>query len=125
MGIILLEKMSFHAFHGVLPEERIIGANYEVSVKLDFDFAEAARTDDLSHTINYAEIYELIKEEMSVSSDLIEHVTQRILDSIIKNFPQINRLEVCLSKCNPPVTGQLEKATVILTYPDKNPVSVD
>jgi dihydroneopterin aldolase len=123
MGIILLENMAFYAYHGVLPEERIIGAKYEVSVRLDFNFREAAHTDNLEQTINYAKIYDLVKEEMSVPSHLIEHAGQRILDKIKEQYPQIKWLEVKLSKYHPPVAGELTKATVILTYPDRNPGS--
>ncbi len=117
MNTILLENMKFHAFHGVLPEEQIVGNTYSVTVKFSFDFSKAAREDDLDETINYAEVYELIKKEMNQASKLIEHVAQRILDRISGQFPQIKSLEVQLSKHNPPVSGEVEKATVLLFYP--------
>ena len=114
MGVILLENMKFHAFHGVLPEERIVGNNYSVTVKFSFDFSKAAKSDDLDETINYAEVYELVKGEMQQPSKLIEHVAQRISDRILLRFPQVKSLEVQLSKHNPPVSGEVEKATVIV-----------
>ena len=118
MGTILLENMKFHAFHGVLPEEQIVGNTYSVTVKFSFDFSKAAKEDDLNETINYAEVYELVKNEMCQVSKLIEHVAQRILDRIIVQFPQIKSLEVRLSKHNPPVSGEVEKATVVVSYPE-------
>ena len=118
MGTILLENMKFHAFHGVLPEERIVGNTYSVTVKFTFDFSKAAKEDNLDETINYAEVHELVKNEMRQESKLIEHVAQRILDRILHQFPQIKSLEVQLSKHNPPLSGEVEKSTVIISYPN-------
>ena len=112
---ILLENMKFHAFHGVLPEEQLTGATYSVTLKLIFDFHKAAREDDLNETVNYAEIYSLVKEEMQQRSKLIEHVAQRILNSVLSHFPSMKSVEIRLSKHNPPLGGEVEKATVILS----------
>ena len=116
MGTILLENMKFHAFHGVLPEEQTVGNTYSVTVKFTFDFSKAAKEDNLDETINYAEIYELVKNEMRQESKLIEHVAQRMLDRILRQFPQIRSLKVQLSKHNPPLPGEVEKSTVIVSY---------
>ena len=118
MGTILLENMKFHAFHGVLPEERTVGNTYSVTVKFTFDFSKAAKSDDLGETINYAEVYELVKGEMRQESKLIEHVAQRILDRMLLRFSQIKSAEVRLSKHNPPLSGEVGKSTVILFYPE-------
>jgi dihydroneopterin aldolase len=115
MGTILLENMKFHAFHGVLPEERIVGSTYSVTVGFTFDFSKAAKSDNLDETINYAEVYELVKDEMRQESRLIEHVAQRILDRMLLQFPQIKSLEVRLSKHNPPLRGEVERSTVVLS----------
>ena len=114
MGTILLENMKFHAFHGVLPEEQIVGNTYSVTVKFTFDFSKAAKSDTLDETINYAEVYELVKSEMQQPSKLIEHVAQRISDRIRRQFPQLKSLEVRLSKHNPPLSGEVGRATVVV-----------
>jgi len=114
MNAILLENMKFHAFHGVLPEEQLIGATFSVTLKLFFDFSKAAKEDNLSETVDYAEVYDLVKEEMQQRSKLIEHVAQRILDRVFLRFPLIKSAEIRLSKHNPPLGGEVEKATVML-----------
>lgn len=111
---IVLEKMRFHAFHGVMQEETIVGGEYEVTLSLDVDFSKAMETDDLEGTINYAVVYDLVKEEMHLPSKLIEHVAGRILKSVKQCFPQIEEMEVKVSKLNPPVLGEMEKATVVV-----------
>ena len=54
------------------------------------------------------------KEEMDKRSKLIENVARRIIDAINDRFPQIKYTELSLSKINPPITGQVGKATVRL-----------
>ena len=115
MNAILLENMKFHAYHGVLPEEQLIGTTYSVTLKLVFDFSKAAREDDLSETVNYAEVYNLVKEEMQQRSKLIEHVAQRILDRVLSHFSSMESVEIRLSKHNPPLDGEVGRATVILS----------
>ena len=65
-------------------------------------------------TVNYQEIYDAVKEEMDKRSKLIENVARRIIDAINDRFPQIKYTELSLSKINPPITGQVGKATVRL-----------
>lgn len=81
---------------------------------MDFDFSQAAKYDALQGTINYSDVFDLIKEEMRQPSNLIEHVAQRILDAIKKAYPQIDALEVRVSKHRPPVAGVLDMATVVV-----------
>jgi dihydroneopterin aldolase len=51
---------------------------------------------------------------MDKRSKLIENVARRIIDAINDRFPQIKYTELSLSKINPPITGQVGKATVRL-----------
>lgn len=112
---IKLYNMRFHAFHGVLPQERITGADFEVNLEIEADVTDACESDDVRDTVNYAEVYDLIKEEMDVPSDLIEHVAGRIYLKIKDHFTQIKRLEVRVAKHHPPVNGEMEKAEIVVT----------
>ncbi len=112
---IILDSMRFHAFHGVMPHEKQVGNEFEVSLALDVDVASAVESDQISDTINYAELYELVKAEMAVPSGLIEHVAGRILKRIKAEFPGISSMEVRVAKLNPPVGGVMDRAEVVLT----------
>ena len=59
-NVVRIKKASFYAYHGALKEEQSIGGNFEADVDLYFDFSEAAKSDDLSKTINYDGIYKHI-----------------------------------------------------------------
>lgn len=61
---IILNGMTFYAYHGVLPEEKTLGQRYSVRVELFLDLSKPGQTDDLADTVDYADIYEIIKGVM-------------------------------------------------------------
>jgi len=115
MSKISLENMEFHAYHGCLEHERELGNTFIVSVTMELDTTHAGKTDELEHTLNYQIVYDVVEGQMNIPSKLIEHVGQRILDSIFNDFPQIQELEIKLSKLNPPLGGKVEKVTIQLS----------
>lgn len=109
---IYLRNVRFHAFHGVLPQEGIVGNDYLVNLVLDYDFSSAMKTDDLQGTINYAEVYQKIREEMAVPSKLLEHVAGRIAHRLFSDFPEIQKLQLSITKVNPPMGADSDGAGV-------------
>ncbi|HJV78231.1 MAG TPA: dihydroneopterin aldolase [Paludibacter sp.] len=114
MSKIILENMEFHAFHGCLEFEQQLGNTFIVSVAMELDTTHPGKTDELEHTLNYQLVYDVIKGQMEMPSKLIEHVGQRILDSLFVDFPQIRSLDVKLSKLNPPLGGKVERVSIEL-----------
>lgn len=115
MSKITLENMEFHAFHGCLEHEQTLGNTFLVSVGMELDTSLAGKTDELEQTLNYQLVYDVLKREMEIRSKLIEHIGQRILDSILNSFPQISEVNVKLSKLAPPLGGKVEKVSIILS----------
>ena len=111
---ITLETMKFHAFHGVMEEERIIGGTFLADISYVIE-TNATDTDNIDDTISYADVYDIIKSEMKKPSQLIEHVAGRIMKVLKNKFPQMRETTVRISKLNPPVNGEAEKATVSIT----------
>lgn len=109
---IYLRNVRFHAFHGVLPQERIVGNDYLVNLVLDYDFSSAMKTDDLQGTLNYAEVYQKVREEMAVPSKLLEHVAGRIAHRLFSDFPEIQKLQLSITKVNPPMGAGSDGAGV-------------
>lgn len=111
---ILLENIEIFANHGVSSQETLVGNVFYVNIKLKVDVCKAAENDDLKDTVSYAEVYEIVKNEMLIPSKLIEHAAKRIIDRLKSKYPQIVSVEIKLSKRNPPVGGQVDYASVIL-----------
>jgi dihydroneopterin aldolase len=115
-GIIELEDMRFHAYHGCLESERRDGNLFLVDFKGEMDITKASESDCLEDTVNYARIYEIVKAEMEIPSNLLEHVAGRIQRTIAAEFPEFERFSVRVSKHNPPVEGPVEWSRVTLKY---------
>ena len=109
---IYLDDMRFYAYHGVMEQERRVGGEYSVSLTVEADLADAARTDDVADTINYAELYELVKREMAIPSKLLEHVAGRIGQRAIEVYERITAVTVKVTKLNPPMGGDSKGASV-------------
>ena len=109
---IYLKNVRFHAYHGVLPQETQVGNDYVVNLEVKYDFSSAMETDELAGTINYAELYELVKEEMEISSKLLEHVAGRIGKRLFAEYPAIQEIQLAITKVNPPFGADCDGAGV-------------
>ena len=103
MGVISLKNMEFKGYHGCLPEERIIGTKYVIDVSFDYDSAACEQSDNLNDAVNYAEVYEIIKQQFSQPVNLIEHLAKNIGDGIKQASTKIHNVEVVVTKFNPPI----------------------
>ena len=112
MGQIRLNGMKFFAYHGCYCEEQLKGNHFLVDIALNTDMEKASETDNLCDALNYAEVYDLVKTEMTIRSCLLEHLSSRILDRLFENFQQLNWAEVCVAKLNPPIDGQMQSVSV-------------
>lgn len=115
MGQIELEGMEFFAYHGHYPVEKEVGNKFIVNALITTDCEKAGKSDKLEDALNYQNVYQLIKDEMAVPSDLLEHVATRILDKLFEKFPEIENASIKVSKMNPPMGGQIEKVSVTLS----------
>lgn len=115
LAIISLEEMEFFAYHGFYEEEQRIGNKYSVDVHIEADVSKAVCSDRLADTLNYEAVYQIVAEEMQKPTRLLEHIAQRIIDSILENFISAQKVSVSVSKFNPPVGGVCRKAKVFLS----------
>jgi len=105
MGLIEVNGIRAFGYHGCLPEEARIGGHYRIDVRVEGDFTEAERSDDLRDTIDYGRVTSIVLEEMAVRSALIEHVARRLLNHLKATWPGEFRWQVRLTKEHPPVGG--------------------
>ncbi|MCR5403911.1 MAG: dihydroneopterin aldolase, partial [Butyrivibrio sp.] len=77
MDRINLTGMEFYGYHGCLPEEREKGQRFYVDVEMFMDLSPAGKSDDLNDTVNYAEVFEYIRQVVEgPSKQLIESVAE-------------------------------------------------
>ncbi len=111
-----IERIQIRAHHGVLEQERRVGNLFEVSIRLYRDFAEAANTDDISLTVNYAEAVDIVREVMATPCRLIETVALRIRNALMTRWPDITAGRVTVAKLHPPFPTTVGKASVTIEW---------
>ena len=116
MGKISLEGIEIFGHHGYYAEERKKGNTFIVDIILTVDFKKAAVEDTIDGTINYEQVYEIIKQEMGNSVKLLEHLAQRIVGKVMEEFTKVSAIELSISKLNPPLSGKCKKAKVTVQY---------
>ena len=116
IGVIELEGMEFKAYHGCLEQEKVRGNSFTVDFRGEMDLYDAAESDNLNDTVNYGEIYEIVAEEMSIPSELLENVAGRIVKAIEVRFPQFVSFSVRVSKKRPPVDGVAQWSRITLHH---------
>ena len=109
---IRLHDMRFYAYHGVMEQERRVGGEYLVSLQVEADLSRAVNSDSVADTVNYAQLYEVVRCEMAEPSQLLEHVAGRIGQRVLDHFPQVMALTVRVTKCNPPMGADCKGASV-------------
>ena len=100
---IFLNDIQLHAKHGVLPQERLVGNDYLITVEADAHVEKAGETDDLGDTVNYADMADAIRQEMAQPSQLLEHVATRIAKRLLRDYATLSSVRVRITKLSPPI----------------------
>ena len=109
---IILQGLQFFGYHGALPQERDLGQKFVIDLELVLDLKKAGASDDLEDTVNYALIYDLVKEVATGKPyNLIEAVAEDIAGRIIGHFC-LQQVKVTVKKPCPPVPGILDYVAV-------------
>ena len=111
-GYIHLRQLRFHAFHGVMPQEQLVGADFLLNLKVGYPLQRAMQSDEVGDTLNYVALYDLVAREMQQPSKLLEHVAGRIAEAISQAFPKVTSIDLELTKLNPPMGADGDGASV-------------
>jgi dihydroneopterin aldolase len=111
---IHLKAIQLYAYHGCLPEEALIGSNYTIDVMMETDFTAAAMTDDLSLTIDYCAVFNIVKEEMAIRANLLESVATRIVNRLKHELKDLHKVTITVTKLNPPMNGNVKGVSIIV-----------
>jgi dihydroneopterin aldolase len=105
---LTLKNMAFYGHHGVYSTEKELGQRIEVDVELVADLADAGRTDDFEATVNYVDIYTIVKDIVEKGEyNLVEAIGTAIINQISAGY-DLERVTVRVRKPHPPVGGFME-----------------
>src|SRR5699024_1677487 len=105
--------MQFYGFHGLLPEETKLGQRFNITVELYVSLKEAGITDEMDDSVNYALVFEVVKYRVEGKPfNLIETLSDRIFDDLLKEFTKINSCLIKVEKLNLQINGNYESVAV-------------
>lgn len=106
MDKIILKDLGFYGYHGVFEEEKKLGQKFFIDIKLYGDFREAGKNDDLSKSVHYGEVYELVKTIVEDRSyDLLEALAENICKEVLESFDLVEKIKLRVKKPEAPVAG--------------------
>lgn len=111
---ICLENIREYAYHGCLPEEAIIGTEYRIDVTCWVDISKAIASDELVDAADYVLIQQIISTIMKNRCQLLERVVANICDQILLEIPLTEKVDVRVSKLNPPINGETSSVSLRL-----------
>ena len=106
--------MEFYGYVGCFDEEQKIGGRFSITIDMLCEIGDAVKNDDLSQTINYQEVYVIVKALMQQPCRLLESKAQNIRETLLQRYPQIEQIKVAVSKLSPTLAtgGKMAAVTV-------------
>lgn len=108
---VQLHQLKFNSFHGIHEEEKILGNDYVIDASVEFHENTSVIT-SIHETINYTEIYRMIKMKMEIPTPLLETILMEIGKEIHDHFPQLKSINISIKKMHPPIEG-IEGSAVV------------
>ncbi len=108
---IFLEGLIFYAFHGVNPEEKVLGQRFVVDVTLTRSLRAAGLSDDLNKTTSYSAIYKQARDIIQGGPyDLIETVAEKIAAAVLESYTEVEDVRVAVRKPDVAIKGSILSA---------------
>jgi dihydroneopterin aldolase len=114
--LIEIKGIKSFGYHGVFESENIEGQDFFVDILLELDLSRASVSDDVADTVNYAEIADLVVEEIvGERVALIEKLAGRIAARIKSSYSQVSKVTVTVHKPQAPVAAQVKDISVTIS----------
>lgn len=104
MLIVELKNVRLFGNHGVTKEERYKGGMYEVNLEVKFKEIKEV-INDVYDTVDYSELFKIVKERMAQPSELMESIAMEIVRRVKERYFQIREIKIQIIKLNPPIDG--------------------
>lgn len=105
--------MVFYGYHGVSAEEKARGQRFVVDLELVKDLEPPGRSDDLRDTVDYGDMYRLVKSVVEEERfDLIEAVAQEISSRILGGYP-VDEVKVTVKKPEVSIKGSILSSAAV------------
>ncbi|WP_436637678.1 dihydroneopterin aldolase [Microbaculum sp. FT89] len=115
-GIVLFGR------HGLFEEEERLGQRFEIDLDCQVDLSRPGRSDHFGDTIDYGRVYETVRAIVEDERfKLIEALAERIADSLLASFEQLEAVRVEIRKPSAPIPGVFETVGIEIHRDRKRP----
>lgn len=111
---IVVHNIPFRAPCGVFPEERRDGMDYRADIILYLDLSRAGQSDDLTHTVDYAAVADMVVKTAQAERLLVERLAEDIARVLLDSYP-IDAVGVEITKLTPPADAIRGGVTIAVT----------
>lgn len=113
MDKIIVKDLKLFCYHGVNPEEKVDGQNFVFDIEAFLDLGLPCKTDNVDDTVSYAKIIKTVRRvAQSEKNDLLEYVSQRVVDALFEEFPMIEKINLTLKKPEAPIKADFDYVAV-------------
>ncbi len=113
MDKIIVRGLKLFCYHGVNPEEKVDGQNFVFDIEAFLDLSLPCKTDNVDDTVSYAKIIKTVRRvAQSEKNDLLEYVSQRVVDALFEEFPMIEKINLTLKKPEAPIKADFDYVAV-------------
>lgn len=118
MCTIIIKNLLIQAAHGVMEQERRVGNTFRINLSVSVpEASKAGISDHLEHTINYAEMVEIIRQSMSQPRALLEAAGEDIIRKLKETYGErISNGTLSIEKLAPPIPAEMESVGVIIDF---------
>jgi len=109
---IILKDIRLFGYHGVHPLENTCGTAFIVNIVIGMENKQPIKK--LTDTIDYAEVYNIMKEVFAIPEQLLEVLIEKIFIAIAERFPLADEIDISIHKANPPIEGFIGQVGVHL-----------
>lgn len=115
MITVALHGVAFFAYHGFYTEEQKLGTNFILDIEVDFDPVGSLKSDKISNTVDYEQLYEIADRQMKHTRKLIETVAHAIADEIKEQYTFAKSIRVLIKKLSPAMRGKVDYSSILIT----------
>lgn len=113
MDKIHLQALQFYGYHGLFKEETVLGQRFTVDLTLYLSLKEAGLSDEMSASIDYGAVYQVVKEILEGQPyKLIEAVAEATSAKLLNQFTRLQAVNIKLIKPDPPIPGHYHSVAV-------------
>lgn len=100
---IHLHNVIIFAYHGLYDYETANGNNFELNLTVNYQ--PQASIINISQTINYVDVFDIVNNRMQIATPLLETVVMDIAEQILAQYSITDEVFIAIKKMQPPINN--------------------